>query len=605
MAPPSSGDGRLSVAIFWGLALAAAVTFLATTFRAGWNREGTDFPNYYTAAVLVRKGAPLHNYYDWTWFQRQVNYSGIEHQLGGYIPQTPLTMLPIVPLAGLAPQPAKRIWLIFNLAFLAATLRTLSWVTRFGMAPIALLAFAGWGSLHSNFVLGQYYVFLLFLLTVAFYWMHRGRPFAAGFVLGIACGLKLYGAPFLLYFVLKQRRKELVGMAAALFVLALLAIVMFGWTDIAGYITQILPRSLAGETIDPYHPGNGSLSTLLRRALVMEPELNPRPLADAPGAYFFLQAFTTGTILIFSLLTLRESANPKRDFAWFVVVLLLISPNTASYTFILLLLPITLLLDEAAASARVFLLASYILLTLPIPGNWAWLFPKFWLLLALVAVVGRPYWGRVRWRIAVPATSLAISLAWFGAAKRLALYSQEPGRRYERIAVEHGALYSSSPAVLQSGIVYESMGRDHFVLRWLHENRIDRFAFDGEALHPVALSPDGPIQFELVAHRASTLWLLDPSTGKVSVNPVPATNDTPRPAPSPDGKWLAFTVQRGGSKQVWLQPVNGSSAISLTGGACNSFSPAWELDSKAIIFASDCDRGLGLPALYRARIYQD
>jgi len=26
------------------------------------------------------------------------------------------------------------------------------------------------------------------------------------------------------------------------------------------------------------------------------------------------------------------------------------------------------------------------------------------------------------------------------------------------------------------------------------------------------------------------------------------------------------------------------------------------LDSKAIVFASDCDRGIGLPALYRAEI---
>jgi hypothetical protein len=603
MVPPSSRDGRPNTYIFWGLALAAAVIFLATTFLAGWNRQETDFPNYYTAAVLVRKGAPLHKYYDWTWFQRQMNYAGIEHQLGGYIPQTPLTMLPIVPLAAFAPQPAKRIWLLFNLAFLAATLRILSRITRFSMAQVALLAFAGWGSLDSNFVLGQYYVFLLFLLTVAFYWMHRGHAFAAGLVMGVACGLKLYGAPFLVYFVVKRRRKELVGMAATLFALAALAIAIFGWTDIAGYVTQILPRSLAGETIDPYHPGNGSISTLLRRALVMEPELNPHPLADAPAAYFFLQAFATGTILIFSLLPLRESANSKRDFAWFVIVLLLISPNTASYTFILLLLPIALLLDEASAPERLFLLTSYILLTLPVPRTWAWLFPKLWLLLALAAVVGRPYWGMVRWRIAVPATLLAISFAWFGAAKRLASYSQEPGRRYERIAVEQGALYSSSPAVLRSGIVYESMGGDRYVLRWLHENRIDRFAFDGEALHPVSLSPDGPIQFELVAHRASTWWLLGPYTGKVGANSAPATDDTPRPVPSPDGKSLAFTVQRGGSKQVWLQLANGSSTTPLTGGACNSFSPAWELDSKAIIFASDCDRGLGLPALYRARIY--
>src|SRR5438270_737482 len=119
------------------LAMAAAAVFLATSFRAGWNRAETDFPNYYTAAaVLVRKGQPLRNYYEWTWFQRQMNYAGIENQLGGYIPQTPVTMLPLVPVAGLAVQSAKRIWLTCNLGLLALSIWLLSRVTRFGMAEI-------------------------------------------------------------------------------------------------------------------------------------------------------------------------------------------------------------------------------------------------------------------------------------------------------------------------------------------------------------------------------------------------------------------------------------------------------------------------------------
>ena len=101
-------------------ATAAIVFFLATAFRSGWRRAETDFPNYYTAAVLIRKGLPVREYYDWTWFQRQMNYAGIERQLGGYQPQTPLTALPLVGLASFAPQTAKRIWLAMNLGFLAA-----------------------------------------------------------------------------------------------------------------------------------------------------------------------------------------------------------------------------------------------------------------------------------------------------------------------------------------------------------------------------------------------------------------------------------------------------------------------------------------------------
>jgi hypothetical protein len=582
-----------------GLALAGGALFLTTSFRDGWNRAETDFPNYYTAAVLVRKGAPVSRYYDWTWFQRQMNYAGVENQLGGYIPQTPLTMLPLAPLAGFPPQTAKRIWLIANLGFLAATVLMLSRATRLGAGPLALLALAGWGSLSVNFLLGQYYVFLLFLLTLAFYLMHGRRAAAGGFAMGVACALKLYGAPFLLYFAWKRRRRELAGMAAALIAMAALAAAIFGWREIAAYAVQVLPRSLAGETLDPYHPGNGTLSTLLRRAFAMEPELNPHPWMNAPAVYFFLQAFATVMILAIPLVAMRGSEKGKSGFAWFVIVLLLASPNTAPYTYILLLLPVALLLDEAAPPARLGLVALYVVLTLPLPAEWSRIFPKVWLLAALAVLAGRPWWPRLRRRPVTAAASLAICAGALSAAVRMSGHAREPGRRYERVAVERGAIYSSHPAVLRDGIVYESIGPGHYILCRFRGGRIDRFAFDGEALDPVALSPDGPVRFELVAHGKSTFLLLDPATGRTS----PAGDGPSTPATSPDDRWRAFTVQQGGSKQVWVQPAGGGPATQITGGACNSFAPVWDLDSRSIVFASDCGRGLGLPALYRARVW--
>ena len=584
------------------LALGLGACLLLGPFRRAWSQMGSDFPNYYTAAVLVRHGAPLHKYYDWPWFQRQINYAGIERQLGGYIPQTPVTMLPMLPLSRFPPQAAKRLWLICNLVFLGATIWLLSRLTRFGSAQIALLALAGWGSLQSNLTLGQYYIFLLFLLTLAFYCIHRGQGFAGGSFMGLAFGLKLYGAPFFLFFALKRQWKAVAGMAAASAALGLLAIIIFGWSDVAFYLTHVLPRSLLGETIDPYHPGNNTLSTLIRRALVMEPELNPRPLVNAPLAYFMLQASVTLSILIFPLLMLRQSGNPKRDFAWFMVAVLLASPNVASYTFTLLLLPVALLLDGMLLGESLFLVTCYILLTAPMPNEWAWLFPRVWLLAAIVAIVGRHYWLTLRWKTALVTVALIACVSGVTAAERMAAYNREPRRRFERVALERGALYSSSPVVIRSGLIYESIGGEHYVLRWARDNRIDRFAFEGDALHPLTLSPNGPIQFELVAHRASRLMLLYPSTGQVVPQFSPVDDRLHNPLPSPDGKWLAFTVTRLGTQQILLRRGDQPWPVELTGGNCNSFSPAWGLDSKAIYFASDCGRGLGLPALYRAAI---
>src|SRR6478672_3447843 len=101
---------RLIETVIRAAALGALLLFLATSFRAGWNRSTTDFPNYYTAAVLVRHGERLHRFYDWTWFQQQMGFVGFDRQLGAYTSQTPLTMIPIVPLTLAPPQPAKRLW---------------------------------------------------------------------------------------------------------------------------------------------------------------------------------------------------------------------------------------------------------------------------------------------------------------------------------------------------------------------------------------------------------------------------------------------------------------------------------------------------------------
>ena len=78
-------------------------------------------------------------------------------------------MVPLVGLAWFAPQTAKQIWLTLNLGFLAATVWLLARVTGFRVEQMVLLAFLSFDSLYTNFLYGQYYVFLLFLLTLTFY----------------------------------------------------------------------------------------------------------------------------------------------------------------------------------------------------------------------------------------------------------------------------------------------------------------------------------------------------------------------------------------------------------------------------------------------------
>ncbi len=303
---------------------------------------------------------------------------------------------------------------------------------------------------------------------------------------------------------------------------------------------------MEGEIIDPYNSGNGTIATLLRRLLVLEPELNPHPLWNAPAVFFFLRPFVSALILIATLLGLagQRGGNERRDFAWFLIAILLLSANTASYTFILLLLPISLLLVDAELPERIFLIGAFFALCFPLRPGWSVVFPKLWVLLAVFVVVGRTYWGVVNRNAVLVGVMVAAMLAGVDARRHAVSYLAEPGQQYERVAVQKDAIFSGAPAVSAAGLFYQSIGRDRYVLRWLHDDVNEELAFDGHALTPKALSADGPIHFELVAGGTSRMMSFDPATRRVTPLAVLtvslASASTSVGLASPDGRWVVL-----------------------------------------------------------------
>jgi len=668
--------------LLWIAAIVAIPLLLVPPLHYGWTHIETDFPNYYTAAWMARHHVPLRDLYDWTSFQRQMNYAGWGLQLGGYIPHTPLTALPMFPLAALDPMTAKRAWLLFSVACLAAPIWILSRLTRVSAAGLVLLAVIGHNALAGNLELGQYYFFLLFLMTVSFWLYFSGRDFSAGLLLGAIFILKLYAAPFLLYFAWKRRWRAFAGMAVAGLILAIISVTWFGWTDHVYYLRDILPRAIAGEHIDPYATGMPTILNMIRHAFQAEPSLNPHPLADAPALMFFLQSLATLAIPTLCLIAIPRTTSgesERAEIAWFLIMLVLVSPSRAFYAAVLLLLPVALLLEKATLRRAVWLIAAYLLVSNSLPDAWEPFFPSIMVLLAAYVALGIPYWRKLRPAFAAAAAVAIIGVAAISSTRRMASFHREPPQRYERVAFEKDAIYSGTPSVSPDGIVYESIDDNRYLLKRWNQGRMESFPFDGQAFHPSVAAVGGPIYFELVADRHSRIMAYDRATKDISqvvaqsfepthpavspdgqflafiaegriivsrtailgtVNgPTPVhdvawfpdslqmvysagpsgasqiyatrsggtseqlTNDAgdhSEPAVSLDGKWLAFTLARGGTRQVWVQNLTTGKSSQLTEGNCNSFSPAWEPDSRAVIFDCDCQRGIGLPALFRA-----
>ena len=599
-------EGQLVLRIAKVIAVIGFIVVVSAALRTGWTRISTDFPNYYVGAVAARDHDSLRDLYDWTWFARKASYAGIDNQLGGYVPQSPATMLPLIPIAGFPPLTAKRIWLVVNLILLLAAVGILVRMTGVRWEYLIILLLCGYRSLMTNLIYGQYYILLLFLLTLTLDTFWRRRDSLSGFLCGATFAIKLYPGPLLIYFAAKRAWASVVGMAAGIACVSGIALLLFGWNGIAYYLTHVLPRTLEGNSVDPYNPLTATLNMLLHRVFLREPELNPHPVFESPWLFFFMRTATQLGAVVIAVLGViaKADADRRRDLAWMLILLVVVSASTANHTYILLLAPTAVMLRDASPAKALYLFGSYAMLNLFSPPE---LFLKIWILLLLFVVVGYDYLRAIRLRWAMIALAAVGLISAMDAQRRVKNYAAEPTGRYQQIAAETGALFSGYPVVTRCGIFYQSMfssasGRQGYVLRRLHDGRIETLDFGGNALRPVAARDGCGVEFEHVEHGRSTFLRLDPLTSRTEAAAAPAYGNADLGVISPDGKWRARVRETLTSEQLWLENVATGEAKELAGGYCNNHSPAWELDSSAVIFASDCGRAYGLPALYRAPV---
>jgi Glycosyltransferase family 87/WD40-like Beta Propeller Repeat len=337
----------------WLLLASLVAHFCVRTMSTVWQEENVDYVDYYLPAALVHQHYDTSRVYEWVWLQRQKDHRGINQQIINLVPSTLFSTLMQYPFTGMPVLAAKRCWLIANFGLLLATLYLLRSITGLPWRRIGIVAAFSF-PLRVNFVAGQYYVLLLLLLTLACYLYLRQRRFLAGVMVGFAAGLKIFPVIYLIYFLRKRDWNALAGGVAGCLSAAVISVLIFGWEANRTFLLQVLPPTLRGDVLAPYAFKIASLSVLLHRLFIYEPQLNPHPAINAAWLFAVLQPVLQMAVAVPALmlaipgdnLTQQDSSEwVKLEWSATLLASLAISTSPQTYHFTLLILPAVLVMD--------------------------------------------------------------------------------------------------------------------------------------------------------------------------------------------------------------------------------------------------------------------
>jgi hypothetical protein len=679
----------------WLVFALLAAQFCVATLPDAWKKLNTDFPNYYVTASLVHEGYDTSRIYEWMWIERQKDHRDVDQRIIGLVPITAFSTLMVYPLTAVPALAAKHVWIVINFGLLLATLALLRAMTGIAWRRIALVAALS-APLRVNFMFGQYYVLLIFVLTLALYLYLRERRFLSGVMVGIAAGLKIFPVVYFLYFIRKKDWRALAGGVAGGAAAAAVSVLVFGWQVHRTYLLQVLPATLRGEGLDPYNLKAASLSSLLHRLFIYEPLLNPHPAVNAAWLFAVLHPVLQMAVMAPALLLAMpgKSDGQRVRLEWAAIMLasLAISTSAAAYLFTLLLLPVCVVLG--AVRGKSYFAVAGVLLVYVATGvlsgtdrgseGWSALIsvPRLyaavlfcWLVYAMLIRLRRRERARFGWECAAWGAALAVVVA-LGVRGNLR-HQQGLYEDYRwRVQTAKDVYLSADPVIDGDSIAYVAMrgagyqaavqtGQDtqfsaaseDDVLgmsagggkRWLERTgRVSEIVQEGaqaaaisRAESPVASSDGRLLAYLRVDHGRGRVWVRELSqTAERPVTPsalnamemsfLPdgelvvsaASHGRPGlfttgqgggvrslglgearyPAVSPDGRWLAYSALEGGYWNLWLRDLASGGRQRLTHAECNQMQPSWAADSKTLVYASDCGRGLWFSEICRRRV---
>jgi hypothetical protein len=260
--------------------------------------------------------------------------------------------------------------------------------------PSAFLIIFSYQPLYANIAFGQVYIFIFFLLVLAWFAYESGNELLLGISIGLMFILKTAGIFLLILLVIKKEWRSLLWFFAIVLLIFMVTLPMFGLDAWSAYLNKLLDYSSSPTlSVTAYQ----TVHSFFHHFFVLDEQWNPAPLINLPLLGKSMTIFFSMLILVITIIIAFKSKKSELIFGSFIIVGIILSPPSIDYHYMLMLIPIFILFDWLIKNPSVVLWSlfaiSYLLIAMSLPyispkitgGIWAvFAYPKLYGALGLL-----------------------------------------------------------------------------------------------------------------------------------------------------------------------------------------------------------------------------
>lgn len=376
-----------NLGLFFNALICGVFIFIAIDFAPH------DFANYYFGATFIREGLFNIDIYFPHIFNREIALLGHENLFVSFAPNTPFIGLLFLPLSYFSLATAKIIFNIGSLFLFIYSLRNLIKNYNINSIYLWILPLVFFIPLRNNFLFGQVYLLLFFLLTEGFLAYRKNKYFKMGLFWSVAILLKVF--PVLLFGMLVFRKKywAILYLSAACSILLCFSIAINGFEVWEFYFSTVLPKSGNGEIAGEFVQNYQSVFMFLKYVFP----------TNITAFSMLLFLFKLMLLVVGYFISIHEKSKIKVVAFWMLLAIL-ISPYGSTYTNLLILFPFLYFINNSDSRKKKTSIIILILLITTIPISYfskfviPFSFPRMCLLLLLLFVFIKDNLIQINWK---------------------------------------------------------------------------------------------------------------------------------------------------------------------------------------------------------------